>query len=82
MDDHAFSDRLGAGNDGLLLAFHFDKAEATRSRRVCFLLNGTKVGDIDAILQCSPEDSFSLRAQDLLIVNRQRYVFHNSALEV
>jgi hypothetical protein len=59
VNDHAFFNRFGARNDGFLLAFHLDKAETTRSRGWCLLLNGTKVGDVDTILQCRPEDFLS-----------------------
>jgi len=59
VNDHTFFNWFGAGNDRLVLTFHLDKAETTRGRGLCFLLDGTKVGDVDAILQRRPEEFFS-----------------------
>jgi len=82
VDDHPFFNGFGAGNDGFLITFHLDKAETTRSRGLCLFLNGTEVGDVDAILQCSPEDGLTLSARDLLIINCQRYVLHNKFVDL
>jgi hypothetical protein len=69
VNDHTFLNWFGAGNDRFLLTFHLDKAETTRGRRLCFLLNGTKVGDVDAILQCNPENCFSLSGFYFFTIN-------------
>jgi hypothetical protein len=82
VNDHAIFDRFGAGNHRFILPFNLHKAETTRSRGLCLLLDGTKVGDVDAVLQCRPEKCLTLRARDLLIINCQRYVLHHHALKV
>jgi hypothetical protein len=58
MNDHPFFNGFGAGNHGFILALDLNKTETARSRGFCFFLDGTKIGDVDAILQCSPEDLF------------------------
>jgi len=71
-NDHALLNSFGAGNHGFVLPFHFHKTEATRGRRFRFFLDGTKVGNIDAVLQCRPEDHLPFAAQNLFAIDRQR----------
>jgi len=69
VNDHTFFNWFGAGNDGFLLTFHLDEAETTRSRGFCFPLDGTKVWDVDAILQRRPEDIFSIFGPYFFAIN-------------
>ena len=59
MNDHPFFNGFGAGNHGFILALDLDKTETARGRGLCFFLDGTEVGYVDAILQRCPEEFFS-----------------------
>ena len=69
MNYHPFFNWFGAGNHGFVLALDLNKTETARGRGLCFFLNGTEVGDVDAILQCYPEDRFSFAGFDVFTIN-------------
>jgi hypothetical protein len=54
IDYHAFFNWLSAGGNEYILSFYFHKAKSARSKRFTPFSNGTKVRDVNAILQSHP----------------------------
>ena len=76
MDDHIFFDWLSAGGDGFYPTLDLYEAETAGGSSFLLFLDGTEVGNVDAILQGSEEDVLSLAGFYLLSVNGQKYVLH------
>lgn len=60
MHYHPLGYRLGAGGHGTGLPFDLNKAKSTASVGLLGAANGTKIGDVDAIIQRCPQHLFPL----------------------
>lgn len=66
---HALLDRLGAGSHQFITACDLYKAQATGSKRLLKFTKGAKMGDIDVIIEGSPEDLLPFWGFNLLAIN-------------
>jgi hypothetical protein len=60
MDHHSFFDGLGAGGNRFIVPLYLHKAEAAGGGGLTLFPNGTEVGDVDAVVESSPEDRVPL----------------------
>jgi hypothetical protein len=77
MDDHIFFDGLSAGSDGFYPTLDLYKAETAGGSGFLLFLDGTEVGNVDAILQSRPEDRIPLIRCYLFAIDCKRYVLHS-----
>jgi hypothetical protein len=70
IDHYPLSYRRSAGSNGVLYAFYLHKAETAGSKRFAPFSEGTKVGDVDVIIQSCPQDLLPWGSSYLLAVNR------------
>jgi len=77
MDDHIFFDWLSAGGDGLYPALDLYKTETAGGSSFLLFLDGTEVGNVDAILQGSEEDVFTFFGFNVFAVDCEEYVLHS-----
>lgn len=71
MHYHPLGYRLGAGGHGTGSPFDLNKAKSTASVGLLGAANGTKIGDVDAIIQRCPQHLFALLGLDLVAVDSQ-----------
>src|SRR4030042_3332884 len=76
MDDHIFFEWLSAGGDGFYPTLDLYEAETAGGSSFLLFLDGTEVGNVDAILQGSEEDVLSLGSFNFLTIDGQKYVLH------
>jgi len=72
INDHPLCHRSSAGCNRLILAFNLHETQTARGERFAPFPDGTKVGDVDAIIQSCPQDLLPWGSSYFLTVNRQR----------
>jgi hypothetical protein len=75
IDYHPFCHRRSTGCNWIIFTFYLHETETAGSKRLAPFPNGTKIGNIDVIVQSCPQNLFTGGSSYFAAVNRQRDFF-------
>jgi hypothetical protein len=80
MDHHAVLDEYAAGGHRRPFPLHLNEAEAAAAEGQIGFPDGAETGDVDAVVECRPEEPLPFAGSDLPAVDGQNNFFDYSSL--